>query len=75
MSNLLHTYVPRVKYRNVQGRPYMVVSANGISNGLSDTYNDGADFGPDTMLGATAPGQYGPPYSNTCGIQEAINYA
>jgi len=74
MSDILHTYVPRVKYNNVQGRPYVVVSAKGISNGLSDTYNDGADFGPDTKLGAMTPGQYGPSYSNTSGIQEAINY-
>jgi hypothetical protein len=45
-----------------------------MSNGLSDTPNDGADFGPDTLYGATAPGQYGPPYSHTSGIQEAYNY-
>jgi hypothetical protein len=75
MSDILHTYVPRVKYNNVQGKPYVTVSAKGISNGLSDTYNDGADFGVDTLQGATAPGQYGPPYSNTWGIQEAVNYA
>jgi len=74
MSDILHTYVPRVKYNNVQGKPYVVASAKGISNGLSDTLNDGADFGPDTMLGATAPGQYGPPYTQTSGIQEAYNY-
>jgi hypothetical protein len=46
-----------------------------MSNGLSDTPNDGADFGPDTLLGATEPGQYGPPYTQTSGIQEALNYA
>jgi hypothetical protein len=45
-----------------------------MSNGLSNTPNDGADFGPDTLYGATAPGQYGPPYSHTSGIQEAYNY-
>jgi len=54
-------------------RPYITVSAKGISNGLSVLLNDGMDFGPDTLQGATAPGQYGPPYSNTYGIQEAIN--
>ena len=46
-----------------------------MSNGLSNTPNDGADFGPDTLLGATEPGQYGPPYTQTSGIQEALNYA
>jgi hypothetical protein len=46
-----------------------------MSNGLSNTPNDGADFGPDTLYGATAPGQYGPPYTKTSGIQEALNYA
>jgi len=46
-----------------------------MRNGLSDTPKDGADFGPDTLLGATEPGQYGPPYTQTSGIQEALNYA
>ncbi|MFP3209660.1 MAG: hypothetical protein RXR82_08270 [Nitrososphaeria archaeon] len=73
--SMLHVYHSRVPLRNVQGKPYVTVSAKGISNGLSDTYNDGADFGPDTMLGATAPDQYGPPYTQTTGIQEALNYA
>ena len=58
----------------IRDRPYVTVSAKGISNGLSDTYNDGADFGPDTLLNATSPNQYGPPYTQTGGIQEAINY-
>jgi len=75
MSGILHTYVPKVKYSKIQGKPYITVSAKGISNGLSDTYNDGADFGPDTLLNATSPNQYGPPYTNTYGIQEAVNYA
>ena len=63
-------YIPQV----IQTKPFITVSAKGISNGLSDTFNDGADFGPDTLLGATAPDQYGPPFSNTSGIQEAIDY-
>jgi len=75
MSNILHTYVPKVKYSKIQGKPYVTVSAKGISNGLSDTYNDGADFGPDTLLNATSPNQYGEPYTQTSGIQEAVNYA
>jgi len=58
----------------LKGAPYITVSANGISNGQSTILNDGADFGPDTMLGATSNDQYGPPYTQTAGIQEAINY-
>jgi hypothetical protein len=64
-------YIPQLVFR---GKPYITVSPRGISNGLSDTFNDGADFGPDTLFGAVAPNQYGPPFSNTSGIQEAINY-
>jgi hypothetical protein len=55
--------------------PYITVSAKGLSNGLSSIPNDGADFGPDTLLNAKAPNQYGPPYTQTSGIQEAYNYA
>ena len=63
-------YIPQ----KIQTKPFITVSAKGISNGLSNTFNDGADFGPDTLLNATAPNQHGPPFSNTNGIQEAINY-
>jgi hypothetical protein len=73
--SLMHMYHSRIPLRLVKGKPYVTVSAKGVSNGLSDIYNDGDDFGPDTMLGATAPDQYGPPYTQTSGIQEAINYA
>jgi len=59
----------------LKGAPYITVSAKGISNGQSTIINDGADFGPDTMFGATSKDQYGPPYTQTAGIQEAINYA
>jgi len=55
--------------------PYVTVSAKGMSNGLSDIPNDGFDFGPDTLLGTSSKGQYGPPYTQTSGIQEAWNYA
>jgi len=55
-------------------KPYVTVSAKGIANGLSDIPNDGADFGPDTMLNATDPSQIGSPYTQTSGIQEAVNY-
>jgi len=64
-------YIPQLVFR---GKPFITVSAKGISNGLSNTFNDGADFGPDTLLNATSPSQYGPPYSNTTGLQEALNY-
>lgn len=74
------TYKPDSYPRNIPafkitGRGEVTVSAKGIITGNSDIPNDGADFGPDTMLGATAPGQYGPSYTQTSGIQEAINYA
>jgi len=55
--------------------PYVTVSAKGMSNGLSNIPNDGFDFGPDTMLSATSPDQYGPPYSQSTGFLEAWNYA
>jgi hypothetical protein len=52
------------------------VTSKGIVNGLSVLPNDGTGwFGPDTTKGATAPGQYGSPYTETSGIQEAIEYA
>jgi len=54
--------------------PYVTVSAKGMSNGLSDIPNDGFDFGPDTLLGTSSKGLYGPPYTQTSGIQEAYNY-
>jgi len=52
----------------------ITVSSRGISNGLSKVYNDGPDFGPDTMLNATSKGQYGPLYRKTSGLLEAVNY-
>jgi len=55
--------------------PFVTVSSKGMSNGLSDIPNDGADFGPDTLLRTSSKGQYGPPYTQTSGIQEAWNYA
>lgn len=53
----------------------VTVSSKGIVNGLSTVANDGADFGPDTLLDSTSRGQYGPPFTQTSGIQEAYNYA
>ena len=55
--------------------PYITISSKGISNGLSTIINDGADFGPDTYLNTTSKNRIGPPYTQTSGIQEAINYS
>lgn len=52
---------------------YITVSAKGIVNGLSNIPNDGADFGPDTY-NPNYSGS-GIPYTQTSGIQEAVNYA
>ena len=61
--------------KTIIGKPEITVSAKGIQNGTSVYLNDGADFGPDTKLGATTPGQYGPPYTTKTGIQESVNFA
>ena len=75
LSDTQRTMVlPLLQETNIRGKPYITVSSKGIVNGLSRYPNDGADFGPDTTLGATAPGQYGSPYTETTGIQEAVNY-
>ena len=58
----------------IKGKPYITVSSKGIVNGLSTVLNDGADFGPDTTLGATSPTQTGSPYTTTTGINEMFNY-
>ncbi|MGA8303242.1 MAG: hypothetical protein WA691_08435 [Thermoplasmata archaeon] len=44
------------------GAPYVTVSPTGLSNGLSNLPNNGADFGPDT------------PGTMTTGLQEALNH-
>ena len=68
------TQVQTANWSQLQGKPYIEVSSKGIANGLSSVINDGADFGPDTTKGATAPGQYGGTYTETSGIQEAVNF-
>ncbi|MEM3860589.1 MAG: hypothetical protein QW478_14550 [Candidatus Micrarchaeaceae archaeon] len=73
-GNYVSASIPVPDWKILKGKPYVTVSAKGISNGLSNIPNDGADFGPDTLLGASSPDQYGPPYTQTSGIQEAINY-
>ena len=61
-----------VAYKEKAPVPEIVVSSKGIANGLSEEYNDGWDFGPDTYNpNSTA----NPPYTQTSGIQEAGNYA
>ena len=75
LSDTQRTMVlPLLQETNIRGKPYITVSAKGIVNGLSRYPNDGADFGPDTTLGATAPGEYGAPYTQTTGLQETVNY-
>ena len=61
--------------KTIIGKPEITVSAKGIANGKSIYLNDGADFGPDTKLGATTLGQYGPPFTTTSGINESILFA
>ena len=61
--------------KTIIGKIGVTVSAKGIANGTSVYINDGADFGPDTKLGATTLGQYGPPFTVTLGFAEAIEYA
>ena len=51
---------------------YISVSAKGIVNGLSNQPNDGCDFGPDSY-NPNYSGS-GIPYTQTSGLQEAVNY-
>ncbi|MEM3862290.1 MAG: hypothetical protein QW203_07415, partial [Thermoplasmatales archaeon] len=61
-GNYAAASIPVPDWKILKGKPYVTVSAKGISNGLSNIFNDGADFGPDT------------PGTLTSGIQEAVNY-
>ena len=36
-------------WKNITGKPYITVSSKGLANGLSEYFNDGADFGPDSL--------------------------
>ena len=66
----------RVVYSSEINDGNVNVTSKGIINGLSVLPNDGkGGFGPDTMLGATAPGQYGSPHTKSAGIGEGWNYA
>ncbi len=65
----------RVAYSSEINDGNVHVTSKGIVNGLSVLPNDGTGwFGPDTTKGATAPGQYGAPYTETSGIQDATSY-
>ena len=60
-----------VAYKEKVKVPEIVVSSKGIANGLSEEYNDGWDFGPDSYdPNSTAS----IPYTQTSGIQEAHLY-
>ena len=64
----------RVVYSSEINDGNVNVTSKGIINGLSVLPNDGkGGFGPDTTKGATAPGQYGSPYTETSGILEGVN--
>ena len=60
-----------VAYKEKVKVPEIVVSSKGVANGLSEEYNDGWDFGPDSYDPASTAN---PPYTETSGIQEAVNY-
>ena len=53
-------------WRNITGKPYITVSSKGLANGQSEDFNDGADFGPDSL-------QSDGSLTQTVGIMEAYN--
>ena len=61
-----------VAYKEKVKVPEIVVSSKGVANGLSEEYNDGWDFGPDSYSPSSTSAI---PYTQTTGIQEAMNYA
>jgi hypothetical protein len=61
-----------VAYKEKVKVPEIVVSAKGVANGLSEEYNDGWDFGPDSYNPDYTGSEI--PYTQTSGIQEAYNY-
>ena len=61
-----------VSYREKVKVPEIVVSSKGVANGLSEDFNDGWDFGPDSYdPNSTA----NIPYTQTSGIWEAYIYS
>ena len=61
-----------VAYKEKAKVPEIVVSAKGVANGLSDEYNDGWDFGPDSYSPTSTSAI---PYTESTGIGEALQYA
>ena len=61
-----------VAYKEKVKVPEVVVSAKGVANGLSEEYNDGWDFGPDSYNPNSTANT---PYTQTSGILEAVNYS
>ena len=66
--------LPLLQQKNIIGRPFITVSGIGRQTNTSTYLNGGADFGPDTLSGATDLGHYGPPYSTSLGAAEAKTY-
>ena len=60
-----------VSYKEKVKVPEIVVSSKGVANGLSEEFNDGWDFGPDSY-DPTSTSK--PPYTQTSGILEAKLY-
>ena len=60
-----------VAYKEKVHTPEIVVSAKGVANGLSEEYNDGWDFGPDSYSPTSTSAI---PYTETSGVQEAVQY-
>ena len=60
-----------VAYKEKAPVPEIVVSSKGVANGLSEEYNDGWDFGPDSYDPTSTAN---PPYTQTSGFKEALNY-
>ena len=61
-----------VAYKEKAKVPEIVVSAKGIANGLSEEYNDGWDFGPDSYSPTSTSAI---PYTQSDGFGEALQYA
>ena len=60
-----------VAYKEKVKVPEIVVSAKGVANGLSEEYNDGWDFGPDSYSPTSTSAI---PYTQTSGINEMLPY-
>ena len=61
-----------VAYKEKVKVPEIVVSSKGVANGLSEEYNDGWDFGPDSYSPTSTSAI---PYTQSTGFGEALQYA